>query len=70
MAGAHANEAVYSYDEVPVIGPLNISLKAEKRPSKVTLQPENHPVGFTYTGGKLNTRVPKLELHSILVIEP
>ncbi len=70
MAGSHANNDVYVYDEVPKLGPLTLSLQLNKKPAKVSLQPANQPLEFKYENGKVITVVPQLAIHSIVLIEP
>lgn len=68
-SGDHANEKVYVYDEIPKIGPLQVSARIKKKPAKVTLQPESQPVDFSYEDGVLHFQVPELYVHTIAIIE-
>ena len=68
-SGDHANEDVYVYDEIPKIGPLQLSIRTAQKPAKVTLQPENQPVDFSYENGLLRFEVPGLSVHTIAVCE-
>jgi len=69
LSGEHANEKVARYDEIPAIGPLNVKIRADKRPSKVSLQPENKELKFAWSDDMLEVTIPTLDLYSILVIE-
>ncbi len=69
-AGAHANDHVYNYDEVPELGPLTINLRLDKKPSKVALQPGNQNLPFEFRDGSVKTVVPLLRIHSIVVVDP
>lgn len=69
LAGEHANEKVARYDEIPAVGPLTVKVRSDKRPSNVFLQPENEKLKFTWTDNLLEVTIPKLEIHSVLVIE-
>lgn len=69
LSGEHANEKVARYDEIPAVGPLNVKIRSDKRPSKVSLQPENKELKFAWSGDMLEVTIPTLDLYSILVIE-
>ncbi|MBA4166724.1 MAG: alpha-L-fucosidase [Chitinophagaceae bacterium] len=69
MAGPHANDAVYAYDEVPPIGPLKISLKLDKKPSAITLQPGNYPLPFDFDNGTAHFTVSRTDIYSIVMVD-
>lgn len=69
MSGEHFNEKVARYDEIPPVGPLKVRIRANKRPAKVFLQPGNKDLKFTWSGKMLEVTVPRVEIHSILVIK-
>jgi hypothetical protein len=69
MSGDHSNEKVTRYDEIPAIGPMTIKIRPEKTPEKVTLQPENIALNFSWSDGVLETTVERLGIHSIIVVE-
>lgn len=68
-AGPHNNSKVLVYDEIPVVGPLNISVKYPAKPHKVMLQPENKPLIYKYEQGKIRCKVDELNIHDMIVIE-
>ena len=68
-AGPHDNEKVMVHDEIPPLGPLKIGIRVDKKPSSVTLQPENKELPFTYRDGLVQCSLPKLKIHEIIVIE-
>ena len=67
MSGNH--KSAFAYDEIPVLGPLRVRLKIDKKPRKVTLQPENKPLPFTHKNGEISFGLEKLQIHSIIVVE-
>lgn len=69
-AGPHANREVYTYDEVPVVGPLEVEVRQDARPVEVTLEPGKRPLRWTYRNGRLKVQVEKLEVHDIIWINP
>lgn len=68
-AGPHDNEKVMVHDDIPPIGPLQITLRVPAKPKKVILQPENLQLPFTYREGAIQCTVPSLKIHEILVVE-
>ncbi len=69
MAGTHGNKAVFSTDEIPPIGPLTVTYRTPTRPGRLTLQPNNTPVPFTYKNGVAAFTIPSVAIHSIVVAE-
>jgi hypothetical protein len=68
-AGSHDNDKVLVSDEIPVLGPLQISIQYPAKPKKVVLQPENKALSFTYDMGIIHCIVPALEIHEMVVVE-
>lgn len=67
--GPGGDPTVASFDEIPPIGPLKVSFKTDKVPSKVTLMPQNKPLKFTYENGIMETSVDRLEIYDIIIVE-
>lgn len=55
-------------DTVPLYN-IDCSVKCEKMPSRVYLAPENTDIPFEYKDGKVYFTVPKVDIHSMAVIE-
>ncbi|MBN1435802.1 MAG: hypothetical protein JW936_01900 [Sedimentisphaerales bacterium] len=68
-AGPHSDENVYSFDDIPALGPLEINIRYPRKPNKVTIQPQNRKLRHTYTKGKIQLTLPKLKIHSIITVE-
>jgi hypothetical protein len=69
LSGPHNNLRVARYDSIPAIGPLNVKIKVDKEPSKVTLQPGNVPLKYEYKDGEIVTTVEHVDIHAIIVVE-
>lgn len=67
-AGPHDNSKVYVYDEIPPLGPLQISVRLDKKPRKISLEPSQQKLERNYKNGLLSVVIPRLELYEILVI--
>jgi len=68
-AGTHANESHYTYDQIPPLGPLFVTIRTGKKPKSVRLQPANRKLSFTYENGEIKTTIKRLEIHNIIVVE-
>jgi len=68
-AGPHDNEKVMAFDEIPPVGPLQITMQRAQKPAKVMLQPDNISLPFTYREGRLQCALPLLKIHSMVVME-
>ncbi len=51
------------------VGPLQISIRRDCKPTKITLQPNGETCDFIYADGKLQFEVEKVNIYEILVIE-
>ncbi|GAB2518170.1 hypothetical protein [Spirosoma aerophilum] len=67
--GRHADPQVFTYDEVPPLSNLTVRLRLDKKPKRVTQQPENRALPIRYDNGVATVTVPELALHSVLVVE-
>ena len=68
-SGAHWDTKKPLMDSIVPVGPLQVGIRVNSRPAKVMLQPEGQALAFEYRDGVVRTTVPKLEIHSILVVE-
>ena len=68
--GSHFNKRVFTYDEVPPLGPITIRLRREQNPSAVVLRPEGTPLQHRFQDGMLSIDLPRLNIHSIIEVTP
>jgi len=68
-AGTHANENIYTYDQIPAVGPLTIRIRLSQRPRRIRLEPEGQRLPFRYGRGVATLTLDRLAIHSILVVE-
>ncbi|QJW90012.1 hypothetical protein HNV11_11815 [Spirosoma taeanense] len=66
--GRHANEEVFTYDEVPPLQAIKVRLRLDRKPGRIVQQPENKVLPFSYSHGVCTLTVPELAVHSILVV--
>ena len=67
--GRHADPQVFTYDEVPPLQNLTVTIRTVKKPARIVQQPENKPLPFTFANGTARLTVPTLAVHSILMVE-
>jgi hypothetical protein len=68
-AGPHDNDKVLVFDEIPALGPIQISIRYPAKPKRVMVQPENKVLDYTYEKGVIQCTLPLLKIHEMVVIE-
>ena len=64
--GAHFNSKVFTYHEVPRIGPITVTLHQDAEPAAVKLQPGGTTLEHHFKNGILTVTVPTIDIHSIV----
>ena len=67
-SGPHRTEPIL--ETVAPVGPLNVSLKTDRAPSKLTLEPSGKSLPFEYPEGRVETVVPAVAIHEAVVVQP
>lgn len=68
-SGNYNSNKVATYDEIPALHDLELRIRLKQKPSKIILQPENKSLPFTYNNGVTVVKVPKVEIHSVLMVD-
>jgi len=66
-AGPHAEEPIL--DVIPPVGALEITIRTEKKPSRITLEPGDEPLSFEFRSGAAQLTLLRLDIHSVIVVE-
>ncbi len=66
-SGDHKDAGIIK--SIEPVGPIQLSIRCESKPAKITLQPEEKICDFVYTDGKAHVIVDKVNIYDILVIE-
>lgn len=69
--GSHADENIYTFDEIPPAGLLQIEVhlpKGMKKPKKVTLEPSGQKLKHQVLKNVLRVSVPSVAIHEIVTI--
>lgn len=67
-SGPHATQSIL--ENITPLGPINLSIRLDKEPASVTLEPGNRKVESTFKAGQLHLTIPKVDVYEILVIHP
>jgi hypothetical protein len=65
-AGDHANPNYAGFDEIPSLHDLKVSVKLDRKPNVVKLQPEGIRCSFTYSDGMAVVAIPELKIHTVI----
>jgi hypothetical protein len=68
-AGPHHDKDVITYDAIPPIGPLEVTIRRPQAPQKVTLQPAGTELPYQYANGVIAVTIPQVEIHEIILVE-
>ena len=68
-SGPHWDSKKPLVDSIAPVGPLEVALRCPAKPTTITLQPEGRSLAFDYSDGQVKLTVPRLDIHSILMVE-
>jgi hypothetical protein len=68
-AGPHADTLDPIHDEIPSVGPLEVRVRAPKRPSRVTVEPGAVALAFDHQGDELRFTLPRFEIHQVVFVD-
>ncbi len=68
-SGPHADKSVRSFDEIPEVGPLKISILYDHKPKKVRLEPDGGNLTYKFSDGKVEVVLQKLAIYEIIVVD-
>jgi hypothetical protein len=66
-SGDHKNTHIIQ--EIAPVGPLQIAIRCDNKPSKITLQPSGKVCDFSYSEGKAQLKVDTIDIYDIIVID-
>ena len=67
-AGPHADAQVLVHDDIPPVGPLQITIRSPRKPRRILLQPEAKSLPFQFRNGEAMLTLKSLDVHKILEI--
>ena len=66
--GGHKNLRCITEDYLPPIVDAKLSIKADKKPAKLVLQPEGKAIDFVYENGRVYFTVDRINVHNIVEV--
>lgn len=69
-SGPHADAPDEGITAIEPVGPLTVSIRLPQTPRTITSQPEGQSLEISWTEGLATVTVPRLELYSILTVDP
>lgn len=67
-SGPHRTQSYI--ESIPPVGPFQVTIRLDKAPTSVTLQPAGTPLPVEFNDGRLELTVPQVAIHDIIVVEP
>lgn len=68
-SGNHWDRDNALFESIASVGPLDVTIRQQSRPTKVTLEPGNQTIPFEYRNKKIHLTVPTLAIHSIIEVQ-
>ena len=68
-AGPHQDDRVNVFDDIPAIGPLQVSIVYPQQPHHVRLQPGDRGVDYDYQDGIISLSIDRLAIHDIIIVD-
>ncbi len=69
MGGDHDNPNVFHYNYIPEIFNIPVSVKTDKKPKNISIQPGNQKVDFKWENNRVSFIVPELKIFSVVQID-
>ena len=69
-SGPHSDPPADGISQISPIGPLTVAIRLAKAPRAILQQPQGQSLEVSWSGDRATVTLPKLELYSILVVEP
>jgi len=68
MAGPHRDVNVYTFDDIPPVGPLAVQIRLDQKPQRIVRQPGDEEMSFDYQDGAVTMLVPNVKIYDIYVV--
>jgi len=69
-SGPHADAPDAGITKIEPVGPLTVSIRLERAPKSITMQPGGKLLDIAWADGRATVAVPRLDLYSILAVDP
>jgi hypothetical protein len=68
-SGAHWDRDNPLFESISTVGPLEVTIRQQNKPTKITLEPGHQTVPFQYRDHEIHLTVPMLEIHRVIAIQ-
>lgn len=68
LGGNHSDSSYKSFDRIPPVYDIDISIKYPSEPEAVILEPEGEVFEYSYNDGTINLTLNELHIHSVITI--
>jgi hypothetical protein len=68
-AGMQVTNQYAIIDHIPSLGQMELIVRLDKKPKKVSIVPDDSEIKTHWSDGKLSVIISKLDIHSVIVIE-
>ena len=69
MNGNHSNENIATENMIPPSLDIKVSVALDSADHKLTLQPGNRDIPFTFEDSRAYFEIPRIDIHNIVVID-
>ncbi len=67
--GNHNNAASLTEDQIPPVVDIVLSVKCEKAPQTILLQPEGKDLPFDFKNGRAYVTIPRVDIHNVVEVK-
>ena len=68
-SGPHAQRDVYIYDDISPVGSLSVTLRLDRKPAGLLLQPGEEKIDFKFSNGMANFTIDRLGIYDIIIVD-
>lgn len=68
-SGAHWDQTTTLMESLPAVGPIDLEIRREQRPTSVRLEPAGGALPFEHRDGVVRLTVPRVEVYSMVTVE-
>lgn len=67
--GSHTDTRAATYDFIPPVLDIKLSIALDKAPLALTLQPEGKKLDFEYKNGRTHITIDRVDIHSVIEVD-
>ena len=67
--GTHRAACIATEDRIPPCLDAEIAIRLSRKPASLRLEPAGEDLPFVYEEGEARVRIPRIDLHEVIVVE-